>query len=65
MHFFITKWWGYDGIFPNSYTLDIAVTPRGTVFLEVYNFVSCGTELPKMYANGIEYELNYGGWLYD
>lgn len=54
-------------IFPRSYTLDVAVTPRGTVLLEVHNFVSCGTygfcgtELPKMYANGIEYELNYGG----
>lgn len=52
------------GTFPLSYTLDVAVTDRGTCLLEVHNFVSCGTygfsgkELITMYADGIEYELN-------
>ena len=52
------------GRFPLSYTLDIAVTPRGTILLEVHNFVSCGTygycekNLLDMYRNGIEYELS-------
>lgn len=51
------------GIFPKSYTLDVAVTPRGTVLLEVHNFVSCGTygfcgkELIYMYRDGIDFEL--------
>lgn len=49
--------------FPKSYTLDVAVTPRGTVLLEVHNFVSCGTygycdnDLIYMYRDGIDYEL--------
>ena len=52
------------GIFPMSYTLDVAVTPDSTVLLEVHNFVSCGTygfcgkELIYMYRNGIEFELS-------
>lgn len=52
------------GIFPKSYTLDVAVTPRGTALLEVHNFVSCGTygyfdsNLIWMYRDGIDYELN-------
>lgn len=51
------------GFFPKSYTLDIAVTPKGTMLLEVHNFVSCGTygfcgkELPYMYRDGIDFEL--------
>lgn len=49
--------------FPKSYTIDIAVTPKGTVLLELHNFVSCGTygfydkELLYMYRDGIDYEL--------
>lgn len=51
------------GIFPKSYTIDVAVTPRGTVLLELHNFVSCGTYgfcdkvLINMYSNGIDFEL--------
>lgn len=51
--------------FPKSYTLDVAVTPKGTMLLEVHNFVSCGTygfygnELPYMYRDGIDFELNF------
>lgn len=50
-------------LFPKAYTLDIAVTPKGTVLLEVHNFISCGTYgfcdrlLPNMYRAGIEFEL--------
>lgn len=53
-----------EGIFPKSYTLDVAVTPRGTLLLEVHNFVSCGTygfcekELIYMYRDGIDFLLN-------
>lgn len=59
----IKKYSTSGGKFPLSYTLDIAVTPRGTILLEVHNFVSCGTygycekNLLDMYRNGIEYEL--------
>lgn len=59
----IKKYRTSGGKFPLSYTLDIAVTPRGTILLEVHNFVSCGTygycekNLLDMYRNGIEYEL--------
>lgn len=53
-----------EGIFSKSYTLDVAVTPRGTLLLEVHNFVSCGTyefcekELIYMYRDGIDFLLN-------
>ena len=48
--------------YPKAYTLDIAVTSKGTCVLEQHNFVACGTygycgsTLLNMYIAGINYE---------
>ena len=50
---------------PRAYTMDIAVSTRGTCILEVHPFVSIGTygftssSLPYMYINGLDYYIKH------
>lgn len=64
-------------LLPQSYTLDVGVSDRGTFLLEMHNFVSCGTygfqgseSLIQMYIDGIRFEKdvikeNPNMYLYD
>lgn len=52
--------------YPNSYSLDVMVTPRGTAITEIHNFTSLGlystiwgTDLLYAYRDGIDYLLKH------
>lgn len=52
--------------YPNSYSLDVMITPRGTAITEIHNFTSLGlystiwgTNLLYAYRDGIDYLVNH------
>ena len=52
--------------YPNSYSMDVMVTPRGTALIEIHNFNSLGlyttlfgNNLAYAYRDGIDYLINH------